>query len=700
MYQSAFRIRAPGFSMNLRRRILLLSGLVVVALTLIVGLSTNALVSRHFARAESHNATETASRVRRLIVTLGYAKVSKNLLLFTGSLNPDVLQRVGRAAGAQITQRSDGANLPSDWSNARERLKTEKSGVLSLGATSNSVIAWISGRDRNGKTVLLRIAVPQRLESLRRPLSIALIGALILGGLLLGTGTMLVIDRLVLQRLQERLSDQADASGSLSLSANPDVSGIRTELESAQRAGRESEELFRQMAINASDVLYAMYPETGRIDWFGQIDFMLGYANGSFPRTIDAWAEHIHPDEAAHIIALYSQTAQTAEPFAVEYRMRHRNGSYRYWSHRGRPLFNAKQQLVRVIGACTDVTEQRRAEMRLRESEEKLTRIFETAADAILICDSNAKITYANPAAETVFGAGRDDIVGSTYDGIAGFKVARAGYKYAKTEAEEEPGSHWKIAATGGEDLPNQQWPSVWAIASGEAVYHIEHMVEQANGRIVVVSVNAAPLLDAEGQVTGAVLSISDVTGRKALEEKLAFQAFHDPLTGLPNRALFTDRLEHAMVRAARNKTGIAVFFIDLDNFKKTNDTLGHDAGDALLKATAARLKSCVRGADTAARLAGDEFTLLLDSVDDLAGAIVVADRVLETMLECVEIKGEMVYAPPSIGIALGKPDDQPADVLKRADAAMYWAKQNGKARYEVWDESMVAETTVVGTTR
>jgi diguanylate cyclase (GGDEF)-like protein len=162
------------------------------------------------------------------------------------------------------------------------------------------------------------------------------------------------------------------------------------------------------------------------------------------------------------------------------------------------------------------------------------------------------------------------------------------------------------------------------------------------------------------------------------------FQAFHDPLTKLPNRALFVDRLGHALVRCQRSKTMVAVFFIDLDNFKKTNDTLGHDAGDDLLIATAARVLDSIRSGDTGARLAGDEFTIMLDNITDIAQAMVVANRLLANMLEPVMLKGHEVYAPPSIGIALGNHEDTPDSIMKRADGMMYQAKKNGKARYEV----------------
>lgn len=644
--------------MSLRRRTLILSLLIAALLTAVVGGSIGWLVQQQFMRAEDNMARETILRVRRSWVQNGVARADKNTLVFDSA--PDY-GKLSRLAGYPVQA---GAKAP-DAARATALLKSNLAVAFPAGS---GMAGWTAARQ--GKSaIILRAVMPRRLDALRNRVLVGLAGALLLGGLLLGSATALVIDRLVLRRLQARLQSANDEKGDIALKPAPDVSGLTHELEASQKRGKESEELFRQMAVNASDVLYAIYPDSGRIEWFGLIDQMLGYANGSFPRTIEAWAEHIHPDEAEGIIALYSQACTNNEPFAVEYRMRHRNGSYRTWSHRGRPLFDSNKRLQRVIGACTDITDRKKAEARLRASEEKMTRIFETAADAILIVQHDDKITFANPAAELIFGAGRSDIINSSYAGGA-----------------------WKICKPGNVEFPHEQWPAVWAMASGEAVYQIEHTVEQSSGKVVVVSVNAAPLRDENGEASSAVLSITDVTGRKALEDRLTFQAFHDPLTRLPNRALLMDRLRHALVRAKRSKTEVAVMFLDLDNFKKTNDTLGHDAGDDLLKATAERLLTCVRGGDTAARFAGDEFVLLLDNIVDEAGALVVANRVLNTLLEPVSLKGEQVYAPPSIGVALGHASDDADVVLKRADSAMYQAKHGGKAQYVFWREDADGE--------
>ncbi|HZQ98024.1 MAG TPA: EAL domain-containing protein [Chloroflexota bacterium] len=185
---------------------------------------------------------------------------------------------------------------------------------------------------------------------------------------------------------------------------------------------------------------------------------------------------------------------------------------------------------------------------------------------------------------------------------------------------------------------------------------------------------------------------VRDNTPRKELERQLAHQAFHDVLTGLPNRALFVDRLDHALVRAGRRHASVAVLFLDLDRFKVVNDSLGHDVGDNLLVAVAQRLRGCVRSGDTVARLGGDEFTVLLEDIAAAADAGQVAERIMAAMQAPFELAGHELCISASIGIAVsGGHGVRPDDLLRDADAALYRSKSRGKARYEVFDASMQA---------
>ncbi|HEX7491652.1 MAG TPA: EAL domain-containing protein [Candidatus Limnocylindrales bacterium] len=184
----------------------------------------------------------------------------------------------------------------------------------------------------------------------------------------------------------------------------------------------------------------------------------------------------------------------------------------------------------------------------------------------------------------------------------------------------------------------------------------------------------------------GVVLNTRDLRERKALEQKLTFQAFHDPLTRLANRSLFRERVEHALDRRAATDT--AVLFIDLDNFKTINDSLGHAAGDHVLVETAHRLRSSLRGEDTAARLGGDEFAVLLEDAD-VTGAARIAERIRLALGTPFWVLGQEVYISASIGIAIRRENDSAGELLRNADVAMYTAKSKGKACFEIFEPAM-----------
>jgi diguanylate cyclase (GGDEF)-like protein/PAS domain S-box-containing protein len=186
------------------------------------------------------------------------------------------------------------------------------------------------------------------------------------------------------------------------------------------------------------------------------------------------------------------------------------------------------------------------------------------------------------------------------------------------------------------------------------------------------------------------IAQIQDITERIRSEQRLRHQAFHDSLTGLPNRALFIDRLEHALARTRREEVTVAILFLDLDNFKVVNDSLGHRAGDQLLLEMAERLRLCVRPGDTVARISGDEFTVLLENITGVADAIRVAQRISEQSMTLYTVGDRQIAISVSIGIALGSAGSTSADeLIRNADTAMYEAKRRGKARYEVFDPHM-----------
>jgi diguanylate cyclase (GGDEF)-like protein/PAS domain S-box-containing protein len=307
-----------------------------------------------------------------------------------------------------------------------------------------------------------------------------------------------------------------------------------------------------------------------------------------------------------------------------------------------------------------DVTERKKLEKVLKESEERFRSLVQYASDIITLLEADGTVRHVSPAVERVTGYTPEERIGtSAFGSVHPDDREQALNTFA--EVLKVPGLHPPLEFR----VPHKE--GSWC--------YLEHVVNN--------------LLD-DPTVRGVVVNSRDVTERKVLEEQLRHQAFHDPLTGLPNRALFMDRLEHALALAHRRGTKVAVLFADLDNFKVMNDSLGHAAGNQLLIAVAERLKACVRPEDTAARLGGDEFTILVEGVtggDDVAQ---IAERIAEILQPPFALEEQEVFATASTGIVLNSTaQEQAADLLRHADLAMYRAKHKGKARYEVFEPGL-----------
>ena len=210
-------------------------------------------------------------------------------------------------------------------------------------------------------------------------------------------------------------------------------------------------------------------------------------------------------------------------------------------------------------------------------------------------------------------------------------------------------------------------------------------MMRYGTETLVPFELSFVNLLD-DPTVAGFVVSGVDVTERRRLERELQYQAFHDSLTGLGNRALFQDRLDHAVRRSNRAGRRLSLFFLDVDNLKSINDTLGHAAGDAVLRASAERVRSCLRASDTAARIGGDEFGVLIEDMVHLGGSVVLAEQLLNACREPIQVGPNMLWTTLSIGITFDVPGATVEQLLQNADRAMYTAKKNGKDRYEIVD--------------
>lgn len=299
----------------------------------------------------------------------------------------------------------------------------------------------------------------------------------------------------------------------------------------------------------------------------------------------------------------------------------------------------------------------------LRQSEERFRALIRNASDVIAIVTPDGVIRYLSSAAQHLWGYAPEDLEGTCV--FALMHPDEAGRPQALL-AQACTGPDGGLTA----ELRLRQADSSWRLSE-------------------VILTN----LLMEPGIEGIVLTCRDISERKAFEEQLAHQAFHDSLTGLPNRALFMERLGHAQARAKRGLTSVGVIFLDLDNFKVVNDSLGHEAGDHLLVTVAERLTACIRPGDTVARLGGDEFTILLEDLTEGTQVSGLAERIEKVLDLPVAVSGREVFTTGSLGIAVCLGDERtPDDLLRDADTAMYQAKTNGKARSVVFDRSMNAD--------
>ncbi len=368
----------------------------------------------------------------------------------------------------------------------------------------------------------------------------------------------------------------------------------------------------------------------------------------------DEWFKRIHPDDAERVKAeITIHLAGMTSYFQSEYRLIHPDGSYRWMRSRGVAIRDSQGRAICLEGATCDITARKAAE----EENLRLAAFPINNPNPVLATDRWGNITYMNPATERLLAkTGMSDPIGFL------------------------PGNHAAIARR--------------CLECGQGERQIDVTVADR-----VLSWSYHPIAE-----SGTVhLYGTDITERQWAEEQLLQAALHDGLTGLPNRTLFIHRLEGAISRAKKQQAHLfAVLFLDLDRFKVVNDSLGHVLGDRFLIAIARRLETCLRPGDVVARLGGDEFTILLCGFADISAVNRFADRIQEELSLPVNLNGHEVFTTASIGItvaaysqkpgaadAFARPYEQPEDLLRDADLAMYRAKAEGKARYVVFDSTM-----------
>ncbi len=301
-------------------------------------------------------------------------------------------------------------------------------------------------------------------------------------------------------------------------------------------------------------------------------------------------------------------------------------------------------------------------ELLLKQSEARFASLVRNASDVVTLVELDTTITYVSPSSLRTLGYTSGDLEGTRFIDLV--------HDEDKTRA-------FSFLTSGEGD---------------DGVATLEFRVRRRDGSMILAETLRTNLMH-DANVNGIVLTTRDISERKAFEEQLAHQAFHDSLTGLGNRVLFRDRVTHALERQERDQRPVSVLFMDLDDFKTINDSLGHAAGDVLLGEVGERIRHILRAPDTAARLGGDEFAVLLEDSGDPIGAADVAERLIQALDAPFHLENKEVFVRASIGIAVAQPDDAEIDdvesLMRNADVAMYMAKERGKNRYQMFEPAM-----------
>ena len=370
------------------------------------------------------------------------------------------------------------------------------------------------------------------------------------------------------------------------------------------------------------------------------------------PTPYETWLDRIHPDDRARVRQSHIEFLQKGQPYDMDFRLLLEGGRIKYLHVRGEPRLDKTDKTLHALGTVQDVTQHKLIEGKLRLA----ASVFENSRDGIFITDRKSTILDANQALSEIVGYERAEIVGKTPKLWRSARHDETFYR-AMWQSLEESG-YWR-----GEILNRRK-----------------------NGQLFPAGLTISTVPDETGQDGHYVAVISDISELKHYQSRLEHLAQHDPLTNLPNRLLFSDRLSHAITRAQREEQTLAVLFLDLDRFKHINDSLGHPLGDRMLQEVAQRLLHTVREEDTVARMGGDEFTILMEGMEHTYSAGALADRLIQQVSEPYAIDGLELSLSASIGISLFPRDAITCEMLIRnADAAMYLAKETGRSSYQFY---------------
>lgn len=434
-------------------------------------------------------------------------------------------------------------------------------------------------------------------------------------------------------------------------------------LHRSEAAYRLSEQRFKNLVETSDGMVWEVDYHTNDIIYMSENAVrILGYPIDSWLQP-GFWPEHIHPDDRNRAVNYATQEAAAMRDYLFEYRFLTVNGDtvwirdmVRVISEKGKPRW--------LRGLMLDITDQKKAELLMQESESRFRELIESLpAIAVQGYDEERRVIYWNDASEMLYGYSREDVQGRRLEELIIPPHMREGVVEL-----------------------HRAW-----LDEGVPIPAAELELQRKDGSMAPVFSSHVMLTAADNSQNMYCIDVNLIEQKQARAE-LTQMAHYDPLTLLPNRRTFTDRLQQVMKSSKREGEQVAVMMIDLDRFKEVNDTLGHDYGDLLLKEAAIRLTSCIRESDTVARLGGDEFLVILGHIDDVVVIERIAKKILKQLSDPYELNDNLAFVSASIGITLYPGDAKSLEMLmKNADQAMYAAKAEGRNRFHYFTPEMEA---------
>jgi len=390
---------------------------------------------------------------------------------------------------------------------------------------------------------------------------------------------------------------------------------------------------------------------------------MLGYSQEELVNVFETWKGSVHPDDIAEVMRIIQDNiSKKIEYKEMTYRLVKKDKSVIWVLSKALTEYDKNSKPVRVIGTHINITESKAKELKSLQQ----AQIIEQIHDSVIATDLDGFVTSFNQGSTLLLGYTSEEMLGE---------------HITKLYLEEDYESLGK---------------NIEILKEKEEAHAVVRLVKKS-GDVIYADLSLSLLKDEDGKAIGLVGYSQDITKRREAEQALLkqkdilnHQAHHDALTGLPNRVLFSERLEQAIAKSKRQNLKVGLLFIDLDHFKEINDSLGHAVGDEILKEVTNRLSSTIRKEDILARLGGDEFTIIIEGLKEAEDVTVLAQKIIDLLSEPIKIDDNILYVSSSIGISLYPDDgDNAQDLLKYADAAMYKAKDEGRNNFQFYCSEM-----------